>query len=126
MSERSKTFGAGAILSALLIFTLTGVLGWLGIQASQVPTLEATFKSEVAHLNESIIVLTTTAKETNLALEAYTKYHAENLSRITESLITHKYKIDDLEGDIVNLKKIGKACNSHLTIHTHEEKDETR
>ncbi len=101
MSSNVKQFGAGAIVSALFLFVITGVVGWVGLWASKVPTLEATFKSEVTHLNLSLKKLTVTADETNSQLKAYTEYHAMNLARITESLITHKYRIQELEKDCI-------------------------
>lgn len=99
MSERQKSFGSGAILTAMLIFAITGVMGWVGITASEVPALKATFKSEVGHLNKSLETLNITAKETNAQLKSYTEFHAVNLARITESLVTHKYRITELEKD---------------------------
>lgn len=83
---------------------------WVGEKASQVPKLEATLKSEVRHLNKSLASLTVTAKETNTQLRAYTEFHAINLSRITESLVTHKYRLRELEKDCGENRSDIKAC----------------
>ncbi len=98
MAKEVRIFGSGAII-AILTATLIGIISWIGVQASHVPVIEATFKSEIRHLNSSIKKLTVTAENTNLQLEAYTKFHAQNLARITESLVNHKVRIDEITKD---------------------------
>ena len=97
MSERTKQFGSGAIVSAMLIFTLTGVFGWIGVTTAEVPALKAQAQAEFMHLNKSIGELTMTAKETNKQLQAYTEFHAVNLSRLTEAIVGHGYEIRTLK-----------------------------
>ena len=97
MSERTKQFGTGAIISAMLIFTLTGVFGWIGVTTAEVPALKAQAQAEFMHLNKSIGELTMTAKETNKQLQAYTEFHAVNLSRLTEAIVGHGYEIKTLK-----------------------------
>jgi len=99
MSEKTKSFGAGAILTGMIMFLVTGAMGMMWNNASHVPELEATFKTEIKHLNLSLNRLDATARETNKSLKAYTEYHAINIARITESLVTHKYKFNELEKD---------------------------
>lgn len=112
MSEKAKQFGSGAIISALVMFTLTGVFGWIGITTAEVPALKAQAQSEFKHLNTNISELTKTAKETNRQLQAYTEFHAVNLSRITESLVGHGYKLKELEKDCLENKQNIIKCRS--------------
>ena len=121
MSEKTKTFGAGMILSAIFVPVFLTMIYWIGAKPAQVPELEATFKLEVKHLNESIQLLTETARDTNKQLKSYTEFHAVNLARITESLVTHKYRLIDLEKDCVNLKKDEMACRKHILLYQHKE-----
>ncbi len=120
MSEKTKTLGAGMILSAIFVPVFLAMIYWIGAKAAQVPELEATFKLEIRHLNESIKVLTETAKDTNKQLKSYTEFHAANLARITESLVTHKYRLIDLEKDCVSLKKDEVACKRHILLYEHK------
>ena len=99
MSERTKQFGSGAIISAVLIFTLTGVFGWIGATTAEVPALKAQAQAEFMHLNKNISELTMTAKETNKQLQAYTEFHAVNLTRLTEAIVGHGYEIRTLKKD---------------------------
>ena len=99
MSSNVRQFGAGAIMAMLFTPMLLAGVYWIGDKASQVPRLEAIFRTEVVHLNKSLVTLTATAKETNAQLKTYTEYHAANLARITESLVTHKYRLQELEKD---------------------------
>ena len=99
MSNNVKQFGAGAIMVLLFTPMLLAALYWVGDKASQVPRLEATFQAEIIHLNKSLSSLTKTAKETNAQLKTYTEYHSANLARITEALVTHKYRLRELEKD---------------------------
>jgi len=119
MSNTTRSFGAGAIITIIFAPIFLAMVYWIGEKASQVPQLEATFKTEVAHLNKALTKLTKTAEETNHALKAYTKYHAENLSRITEALVTHKYRIAELEDDCVVLNASSIECKNHLLLFGH-------
>ena len=65
MSDKFKVFGAGAIISPLLITMIIGMVSFVGLWASKVPALEATFKTEIKHLNKTLVTLTETASETN-------------------------------------------------------------
>ncbi len=109
MPKEVRIFGSGSII-AILTATLIGVISWIGVQASHVPVIEATFKNEIRHLNQSIKKLTVTAENTNMQLEAYTKYHAQNLARITESLINHKVRIDEITKDCDENRQEIKRC----------------
>jgi len=123
MSNTTRSFGAGAIISTIFGSIFLMMIYWVGEKASQVPQLEATFKTEVAHLNKALITLTLTAKETNEQLKAYTQYHAENLSRITEALVTHKYRLTELE-EVCNENEIVKQkCLNHMLIYSHDIKN---
>lgn len=97
MNSNQQKSGAMVILIGLFVSILLGVIGWVGIQASHVPTLEATFKTEIHYLNKNLETLTKTAQETNGALHSYTKYHAANLARITEAIVTQRIRLDDVD-----------------------------
>ncbi len=117
MSEKAKQFGSGAIISAMVIFTVTGVFGWIGVTTAEVPALKAQAQAEFKHLNYNLNELKRTAQETNKQLKAYTEFHAINLSRITESLIGNKYKLMQLEEDCENNKvEISKCIQMNDSI----------
>ncbi len=123
MPAQVKQAGIVSILTALFTFMIIGVVGWFGIMASHVPALEQEIRLEVRQLNKSISSLTKTAIDTNKQLENYTKFHAANLSRITEALLDHKYKIIALEEDCNLMQQSKKQCDKHILIYDHNGKN---
>ncbi len=111
MSERVKQFSAGAIIAGMAITFFVSVISWIGIQAAHVPELNIKLESEVKQLKMSIKGLNDTAHQTNDLLTTYTKYHTENLKRIMESLVNHKYKIERLEE---KCDDFAGRCENHL------------
>ena len=116
MAPQVKNAGVMTILLALFTTMIIGVVSWIGINASHVPELEQELKYEVAQLNANIERLTKTAEETNAALTAYTKFHAANLTRITEALIDHKYRIIAMEHDCKAMHIDVKDCAKYRKV----------
>jgi len=88
MSPRMKQFGTWSIISTLLVSFILGAATWLSVQASMVPELQATFKTEIRHLNTNMIDVSSTIKETNTLLR-------ENRDVINRST----YRLTELEKD---------------------------
>jgi septal ring factor EnvC (AmiA/AmiB activator) len=114
------------MLLGLLLFILTAVVGWVGYQASSVPTMEATFKSEIKYLNKNLKDLTETAQKTNSALDSYTRHHAANLARITEAIVTHRIKLDDLGEHCDKNEKELRACKTETDTRLRLLRDELK
>lgn len=120
MPPQVKQIGITSILTALFTFMIIGAVGWIGMLASRVPELKQEIRFEVKQLNKSIVNLAIVAKETNTQLKSYTKYHSENLARITESLVDKKYKIQTIEKKINKCEITNAACREHLLLYEHE------
>jgi uncharacterized protein HemX len=98
MTNKETSFMGGAIVT-ITVAAIVGSMGYVSVNASRVPEIEAKFESEMKHLNKNIVILTETARETNMQLESYTKHHAKNLALITKSLVTHDTQIEELQKD---------------------------
>ena len=56
MSNKVKSFGAGSILTAILIFILTGVFGWVGLETTKVPHISRSIQ-RIDGINEKLITV---------------------------------------------------------------------
>jgi len=99
MSPKIRQFGTWSIISTLLVSFILGAATWLGVQASQVPELQATFKTEIRHLNTNMIDVSNTIKETNTLLRG-------NRDVINKSV----YRITELEKDCEDNKREIEKC----------------
>ena len=107
MPKEVKQMGAGAILSAILIFTLTGVLGWVGITTVEVPALKAEAKAEFKHLNKSISSLLESSIMTNETIVNNSHQQSKDIKLLTEAVMQNR----------VELKEVRKDCDeNHVDI----------
>ncbi len=98
MSEKTKSFGAGAILSPVFLAILIGAISMVGSWASKVPQLETTVKLELGHVNVSIERLTDAQISTNRNLDRYAKTQVNSTQQMTQAISEHNYRIMTLEG----------------------------
>ena len=98
MSEQVKRFGSGAIISALLIFTITGVFGWIGVTTAEVPALKAQAMVQFKNINDSLNELTQSNITTNKTL-------VDNSNKQEIILNTLSSMVYDLNLEVKLLKK---------------------
>lgn len=113
MSERVKQFGSGAIITALVIFTLTRVFGWIGGTMAEVPALKAQAISEFAHLNKSIDKLTESSIKTNETMILHVKSDTEIIKVLSETLISHDFMLKQMRDDCDEFSIELSACQTN-------------
>ena len=99
MSERAKKFGSGAIISALFIFTLTGVFGWIGITTVEVPALKAQSQAEFKNLNKNLDRLTIAQTITNKAILVNSNKQDDRLNELTNVIYSLGIEVRILRKD---------------------------
>ena len=95
MSENVKKFGSGAIITALLIFTLTGVFGWIGVTTVEVPALKAQAMVQFSHINNSLDRLTKSTIDTNKEIRRY----SDQFSLLAETMVMYGVQLEQLKED---------------------------
>lgn len=86
MKDKVKSFGSGAIVMGMIMTLFAGVMAWVGVQASEVPKLQESFKIEITHLNKNIQVLTDAMKEN-------TSTNARTISRLSDDFVETKIEV---------------------------------
>ena len=108
MSENVKKFGSGAIITALLIFTLTGVFGWIGVTTAEVPALKAESKIQFANITKSIDRLADSSIETNKEIRRY----SDQFSILAETMVMYGVQIEQLKEECSENHNDIKNCNA--------------
>ena len=96
MSDKTQSFFAGSILTQMLTVVVLSTMSWVGYNASQVPVLETHMNT----LNDNLVVLTNTAKETNKQLISFSKNQNKNLAVLSTAISTQDTKLKYLEAMI--------------------------
>ena len=113
MSENVKKFGSGAIISALVLFTMTGVFGWIGVTTAEVPALKAQSKSEFAHINTNIRALTDSSIKTNKEISRFTG----QVMMLSETLVVYGLEIRELKKDCIENHTFIEECKEYRRIN---------
>lgn len=83
MSEKTKSFGAGAIIMSLFMTLFAGAVAMVGLWASEVPKLQQSFKIEVSHLNQNLSKLTEVMeKNAETTIQINNKLHKTDMDLV--------------------------------------------
>ena len=111
MSEKTKAIGTGAIITAILIFTMTGVFGWIGITTAEVPALKKQATIEFAHIKDTLNVLAESVISTNKEIRSY----SEDVRDLSETLVAYGIEIRELKKDCSTTEqKLNKCERFHM------------
>ncbi len=122
MSPKTKLFGSGAVISAIVIFTMTGVFGWIGVTTADVPALKAQSKVEFKNLNFNVDKLTKASINTNKAILDNSDKQDSRMHELTNIIYSLGIEVSVLKRDCAeNHKDIGK-CQEHK--HDNNTKDD--
>ena len=91
----------GNIIVAIIVFSITGTLGWIAVQSANVPTL----KIELQHLNKSIVSLTSLTKEQTHNIIQSEKSNTAQHQVLMKAIIDHTYKLKTLEQECEKVKQ---------------------
>lgn len=80
------------VFISAVIFAITA---WATLHALQTTEGRENIAKEITSLDKTIQRAALAAERTNEMLYDYTKYHAQNLSRITDVLVEHEKKLKD-------------------------------
>ena len=111
MSENVKKLGSGAIIGAMVIFTLTGVFGWIGVTTAEVPALKAQSETEFKNLNSNIDKLTEASIYTNRVITTNSNKQDARMNELSNFIYTLGIEVKVLRKDCDNNIADIKVCN---------------
>lgn len=99
MSEKTKSFGAGAIMMGLLVTFVSSVAAYIGVQASHVPVIEKEFDLRVNALSKSIERLTDATSGLQSLLDKYVTSQRTVVMKLDKELNKHAVRLIKIEDD---------------------------
>ncbi len=118
ISPTTKKFGSGAIISAIVIFTMTGVFGWIGVTTADVPALKAQSKVEFKNLNLNVDKLTKASINTNRAILDNSNKQDVRMNELTNIIYSLGIEVNVLKRDCVENANDINRCQNHTHTKT--------
>jgi len=113
MGQDVKKFGSGAIITALLIFTLTGVFGWIGVTTTEIPALKARAITEFTNLNSNIDKLTMASIRTNKVITDNSNKQDKRMNELTDVMYSLGIEVRLLRKDCDDTLLDIKICEDY-------------
>ncbi len=100
MCAKPKTI-MGSVILGVIIFSITGTLGWIAVQSASVPALQIEF----GHLSTSINDLTISIKEQNKEINGFQQANLKEHQMIINTMRENVYEIKAVNRDCDEMRK---------------------